>query len=587
MNPMLKLIRRFSKNESGVFAVIFGVLSVVLIATSGAVVDFVGVQQARVRAQAALDSATLALQPQIYTLSEAQLRSLAEDLLVERMTDSGVAVTVESANVVKDDGTLFLKARLTVPMSFVSLVGISEMKTRIASQATRKKLAVEVMMVLDNSGSMGSYSRMTNLKTAAANATEILFGGETTQPNVFIGIAPFTSFVNVGTSNANASWMDVAGNSSIANDNFDDDDDESTPYSGPVNRLALYDQLTNVSWRGCVDARPHTSTGLYSHLDTDDTIPVSSDPDTKIVPAFGPDTPDSWPGWLADYISDGFEGSGGSSGSGDDGGDDDDGDDDDGDDDDGDDDDGDDDDGDDDDGDDDDGDDDGEGDGDGDGGGGGGAATCGSSGSSEREQQERLCKYSGSINTSSWGPNFDCPSAELLPLTNVKQPVLDAIDAMVASGATNIHMGTIWGFRALSPTEPFTEGASYDEATAKVMIIMTDGENTMYSRNNMNGAAYYSPYGYPYNGRLGAVGWSSSQMRAEMDVRTLESCANAKAQGITIYTIGLNPPNNSTQNMLTDCATSASYAYFPEQASELDGVFTEIANQLSALRLAQ
>jgi Flp pilus assembly protein TadG len=522
MRALFNQIRRFRNDERGVFAVIFGILSIVLVATSGAVVDFVGVQQARVRAQAALDSAALALQPQIYTSTTAELRSLAQNLLVERMTDSGVSVTVESANVVINGGTLFLQARLTVPMSFVSLVGISEINARIASQATRKKLAVEVTMVLDNSGSMGSYSRMTNLKAAASNATEILFGGETTQPNVFIGIIPFTSFVNVGPSRANSPWMDTAGLSSIAADNFDNDSNDSTPFNGPVNRLSLYDQISNMSWRGCVDARPHTVTGAASHLDTDDTVPVNNDPDTLIVPAFGPDTPDSWSSWLADYEDDDA------------------------------------------------------------------APACnGISGGSDRERQERLCKYSGSIDTSTWGPNFDCPSAELLPLTNVKQPVLDAIDAMVASGATNIHMGTIWGFRALSPTEPFTEGAPYDESTAKAMIIMTDGENTMYSRNNMNGAAYYSPYGYPYNGRLGAVGWSSSQMRAEMDVRTLESCANAKARDITIYTIGLNPPNSTTRNMLTDCATSPANAYFPSQASELNGVFAEIANQLSALRLAQ
>ncbi len=515
-------INRFKKDERGVFAVIFGILSVVLVATSGAVVDYVGVQQARSQAQIALDAAVLALQPSIYSLTDEQIRVLAEDMVQERMVASGVTIEVETAQSVSEDGTLFLQARMSVPMAFVSLVGISEMNARVASQATRKKLAVEVMMVLDNSGSMASSSRMTNLKTAASNATEILFDGESTLPNVFIGVVPFTSFVNIGTSNSNASWFDLTGQSSIANDNFDDDSDDSTPFTGNVNRLALYNQITNMSWGGCVDARPHTSTGANAHLDTDDTVPVNSDPDTKFVPSFAPDTPDSWSSWLADYEDDND------------------------------------------------------------------AAACnGINGGSDRERQERLCKYSGNISTSSWGPNFDCPSAELLPLTNVKQPVLDAIDGMVASGATNIHMGTIWGFRALSPSEPFTEGGDYDEATAKVLIVMTDGQNTMYSRNNMNGASYNSPYGYPYNGRLGAVGWSSGQMITEMNVRTVEACSNAKAQDITVYTIGLNPPNNATRTMLQDCATSVSHAYFPNQPSELDSVFADIANQLAALRLAQ
>jgi len=198
-----------------------------------------------------------------------------------------------------------------------------------------------------------------------------------------------------------------------------------------------------------------------------------------------------------------------------------------------------------------------------------------------------LCKYTGSVNTSAWGPNLDCPDTAILPLTNTKQSVLDAINAMVANGGTNIHMGAAWGFRALSPSEPFTEGRAYDVATAKVMIIMTDGENTSYSSSNMNGAYYYTAYGYPYNGRLGAVGWSSTQLRTEMDVRTVEACTNAKAQDITIYTIGLNPPNTATQTMLQNCASSIANAYFPAVPSELDSVFAEIANQLSALRLSQ
>ena len=362
---------------------------------------------------------------------------------------------------------------------------------------------------------------------------------------------PFTFFVNVGAGNASASWLDVAGSSSIANDNFDDDDNDSTPFTGPVNRLALYDQLRNVSWGGCVDARPHTVTGGGAHLDTDDTAPNIFDPDTLFVPSFAPDTPDSWATWLNDYIEDSravlsssrssFRASASVSEriiiderveliSG----------------------------------------------------------TCNADSSfSDRELQERLCKYSGAVDTSAWGPNMDCPSAEILPLTNIKQEVLDAVDAMVANGGTNIHMGAVWGFRALSPTEPFTEGGNYDEATAKVMIIMTDGENTTYSNSNMNGASYNTAYGYPYNGRLGAVGWSSADMRAEMDVRTVESCANAKVQDITVYTIGLNPPNSATRTMLQNCATSYSHAYFPTLPSELDSVFAEIANQLAALRLAQ
>jgi len=440
---------------------------------------------------------------------------------------------------------LLLDAKITVPMMFVSLVGVKDLVANVASQATRKQLFVEVMMVLDNSGSMAWSSRMKNLKIAASNATEILFDGAASQPNVFMGVVPFTSFVNIGPSRSNSPWLDVAGRSSIASDNFDNDNNPATPFNGPVNRLALYNQLTNVAWKGCVVARPHTKTASGTYLDTNDTTPDASNPDTLFVPSFAPDTPDSWPNWLNDYLPDGGRGSSsmrnsGMRGSGDDSS--------------------------------------------------HGSSTlsgCGSSGGSERARQERLCKYSGRVNTRAPGPNMDCPDTALLPLTNTKQNILNTINSMVAGGATNIHMGAVWGFRALSPSEPFTEGRPYDQATAKVMILMTDGANTMYAANNMNGAYYYSAYGFPYNRRIGAPGWSSAQLITEMNKRTLEACSNAKTAGITIYTIGLNPPNSTTRNMLKSCASSDANAFFPKQPSELNSVFTAIANQLSALRLSQ
>src|SRR5690606_4484532 len=104
-------------------------------------------------------------------------------------------------------------------------------------------------------------------------------------------------------------------------------------------------------------------------------------------------------------------------------------------------------------------------------------------------------------------------------------------------------------------------------------------------------------YGYPgppshgYNGRIYSTTYpnpsSDSQVTASMNERTVETCTNAKAKGIAIYTIGLNSPNATTTQMLRDCATGPSYAYFPSAASELIDVFKEIAGQLSKLRLAK
>ncbi|WDR02442.1 pilus assembly protein [Devosia algicola] len=313
MTALFNLINRFRSDERGVFAVIFGLSAVVLIALSGAVVDFVSMEQTRNRAQVALDAATLALQKQIFVapLDENGIRAKAQALMLDRINDANVTATVDGITVNIADGSLTLTAEMSMPTLFVRLVGVDTMRARILSEATRKKVKLEVAMVLDNSGSMGSSSRLTYLKQAANCATNIIFydnnvdntsscspvTGATKSTQVKIGVVPFTSTVNVGTANSSASWIDSAGISPIANDNFDNDDNENTPFTGNVDRLALYSSITNESWKGCVETRPHIATGgATGFLDTDDTPATTSLPASMFVPYFAPDISESTSG---------------------------------------------------------------------------------------------------------------------------------------------------------------------------------------------------------------------------------------------------------------------------------------------------
>lgn len=659
MAQFRNLVKQFHADERGMFGMIFALLAVMLIALGGATVDFVRLEQTRNRAQVALDAAALALQKDIFItpLNTASIKAQAQALVTDRIGDAQITATLNAPVVDIPNGSLFLSAQVTVPTIFVSLVGVQTMSAGLVSEATRKKLSLEVMMVLDNSGSMtevtsGGLNRMDYLKLAANCAAYTLYydavkdgkkADGSRDPNtcvntpsaklvdnVRVGIVPFTMYVNVGANNKNASWIDTAGISPIANDNFDDDDDETTPFTAPVNRLALYDQLSNVNWQGCVEARPHESTGGANHFyDTDDTAALSSDPSSLFVPLFAPDLSEQTTSLSAynyynNYTSDtpatcqmtgscqrhiikrhcnsNFRNCDSSYGdewdvvgpkSG------------------------------------------------------GQSCSCSGAtttttdwtnqtstwgehyrirtqscayaydpqGLSERELQERLCKYNGAMRytTGQRGPNADCPTQPIVPLTAANKTsatpiktITDAINAMVPDGGTNIHEGTAWGMRALTPAAPFTEGqSSTDGALSKVMIVMTDGENTAYQRDNLNGALYYSAYGFPYNSnnasasygsninRLGSINSRNADLVTGINERLLQTCANAKDQHITIYTIGLATDKSvqSTQqvveDMLTACASAPAKAFFPRTPEELKTVFASIANELAALRIAQ
>lgn len=633
------LIRSFVRDERGAFAVMFGVMAIVLIALGGAVVDFVSLQQHRNQAQLALDAAALALQPRIFEsdFDEDEVQALAQAFVDERVNAGVVTANITNTVAIQEDGSLHFEAMVHVPTTFVRLVGVNDLNAFIESEATRKKLALEVVMVLDNSGSMGNEGRMTFLKRAARCATYTLFyDGVVADPldpntcvpafgaqlveNVKIGLVPFTMYVNVGAGNGNAAWIDRFGTTPLSSQNFDNDDNDTTAFAGPVNRFTLYDNITNENWRGCVEARPHIQTGgANEYLDTDDTEPVAGQPNTMFVPLFAPDLPDTFGAMSAssgmnNYAPDHpaacritgtctwvqtktqcsnsttcsgtttntYTLSGRDKGTL--------------------------------------------------------SCTCPSgtwdstkstgTGNSKtftftktcsfqydaqnlsnKELQERLCKYTGNLSfiTSQKGPNADCPQQATVPLTASPTAITTAIANMVAAGGTNIHEGTVWGFRAISPTAPFTEGAPYDEATSKILIVMTDGENTAYNlsdycsssaQRTLNGSCYYSAYGFPSNHttalpRMGPAGTTNANLVTEMNTRTSQSCANAKAAGVTVYTIGL-ATDRVTQStpavvraMLTACASTPAKAYFPDSPSELRDVFASIANELSALRLAR
>src|SRR5690606_36835984 len=138
------LLQHFRRDERGVFAVFFALIAIVLIAAAGAVVDFTRVQQARTRAQIALDAAALALQAKIDTMSADQLKVQAQELLTERISDTTVTAVVESATPDLNAGKLTISGYISVPTYFVQLVGIRDIRSSMLSEVTQSSSDIEV-----------------------------------------------------------------------------------------------------------------------------------------------------------------------------------------------------------------------------------------------------------------------------------------------------------------------------------------------------------------------------------------------------------------------------------------------------------
>lgn len=522
MVALLRLLRSFSRDDRGVFAVVFGLIAVVLIATAGSTVDYIRIQQARTTIQVLLDAAALALQREIYSGSEAEISEKAERLLLERSRETGIDVAITSVEIRREEGALRLAATVSIETAFVTLVGVHRLSAFVLSEASRERLSLEIAMVLDNSGSMATGSRMGHLKSAANKASTIFFNDmNPDSPDVFVGVVPFTQFVNVGRQYANAAWIDRFGLSEIADDNLVVD--ANSPQTG-FNRIELFGRLRNAPWRGCVEARAYP-------LDTNDDVPEASRPDTLFVPAFAPDEPDAQDRYGRDlynnsYLADQPRQC---------------------------------------------------------------APPPNGSSYSQRVLQERMCKYTNASvtkasMTQAQGPNADCPNNPLTPLTSSSQTIIQAIASMTPQGGTNIAQGAVWGLHLLSENEPFA-AAPFAPDNRKVMILMTDGDNFHSASPNMNGARFYTAYGYPYNSRLGQLGDSTQKLQGFMDARLLETCQNAKGLGIVVYTIGLAVARTETEKILQSCSSGEGYWFLPQQPNELDAIFEQIAGQLAELRL--
>lgn len=165
--------------------------------------------------------------------------------------------------------------------------------------------------------------------------------------------------------------------------------------------------------------------------------------------------------------------------------------------------------------------------------------------------------------------NIDCPQ-EIRPLTTNKANILADINSMSVQGSqTYIPTGFKFGYRLLSPDEPFTEGVPYADMardrSIKAIVLMTDGANTK-SQNN----AYHNG-----SGASGANNLLDNQ------------CNEAKSDGIRVYTIAFNVSDTAIRTLLEDCATGSDYYYDATDAAALSAAFQAIGASLYELALTR
>lgn len=156
----------------------------------------------------------------------------------------------------------------------------------------------------------------------------------------------------------------------------------------------------------------------------------------------------------------------------------------------------------------------------------------------------------------------------IVPLTDQMSVVKTAINSLETDKDTYMPAGIMWGRRVLSEKVPFAGGRSSDEVK-KIMIMMTDGQNSMHRWGQSHGT---SDIHDPVDVDL--------LNQTNEDTKTL--CSLAKSEGTEVYSIAFEVNDYDTKRMLEGCASEPLKYFDARSSSQLLQAFDDIADQLKS-----
>lgn len=551
-----RLVTRLGRDERGAIAVQFALLLIPIAILTFGLIDLSRTSVQKRQLQDALDAATLMAARSTAT-TDAALDTVGDAAFQAEMTGLGVPLTgANSTFALGPNNTVVGSVKnVSIKPIISNLWSTGDANVSAGSTVMRSVNKLEVALVLDNTGSMGSTlnsgtKKIDALITASKSLVDVLAAAAARASEtdaVKISVVPFSMTVNVGSTYQGQSWLAGAMPSTGYGTDI---------FASNQNRFTLLSNL-GLTWKGCVESRP-------APYDVTDDAPSSSTPASMFIPFFAPDEPDdntvgvnqssttryrdartqntSYPiqnNWLPDGVS-----------------------------------------------------------------------PSGTLSTAWNTRSTPTAKY-GTSNKSNvlsvaktgtdYGPNAGCGLTSLMRLTNVRtttqrDAVKTKLGQMIADGNTNVAMGLAWGWHTLSKNAPFADGVdpatTNGKKTTKVIVLLTDGDNTNDVYNNPN-KSIYTGYGYIAQGRLkNASGTSlttsssATDRRDAIDSREKLLCANAKAKGVVIYAIGVGVSDHS-RSILQTCATKLDMYYDVTDADQLTSVFNTIAGSIQNLRITQ
>ena len=520
--------RRFleaAKDQRGAAAVFFAVAAIVLAPMTLGVMDIYLASAQRNQLQDALDAATLfAARSTATSTTNPTIQTVGAQALTGNL-QLPPGVTLVSSSFTLTGSTVVGYAETTPSTLAPGLWAHTNIKAN--STVIRSLDRLEVALVLDNTGSMAG-TKLSNLKTASNNLIDTLVAAAAASTDpvpLRMSLVPFSMTVRVQNTTQTTNY-NTATHSGVGFPTWIDPKAKADVALGLDTMTAQADRFTLLKQMNKTPWEGCVESRRQPY-DVQDTPPDPMTAATMFTPYFWPDEPDAsagYTGYPNDYLGD-----------------------------------------------------------------------AASNGWTWSQREKNQAKYTVASKTGSqpstgysYGPNGGCSMQPLIRLTTNTASLKTAINAMVAVGDTNIPMGMMWGWHTLSPNTPFADGSAYGTPhLQKIMILMTDGDNTMDdpASSAEQNKSYYSGLGYIWQNILGITSGTTAQRQTAMDNRQALVCNNMKAQGIVIYTVRVEVTTGPSP-VLQACASSPDKYYDVQDVSTLNAVFASIAGSINNLRIA-
>lgn len=257
-----RLKRVFSDTHGSLVPAVAGGL-IVLTGATGLTVDGARMFYVKDVLQKSLDSAGLAAG---HTLDLDNMENDAREFFNANIgaVDNLAADSDMQVSVSPDNEVITLTATAKVRASFMSVFGVRDITVSASTEITRETRGMELVLVMDNTGSMRHGGKIDTMKEAATNLVNVVYGDNETNTNLWVGVVPYIAHVNAGPHEA---WLSTAGQSRV-----------DTEYYG-------------TEWMGCLLAREDGE-------DETDTPPA----DAPFEPFYWQDTDYSYTNWWGNEV---------------------------------------------------------------------------------------------------------------------------------------------------------------------------------------------------------------------------------------------------------------------------------------------